>query len=190
MATKAKTKTMARKRPGSAVTKAPVRKSTPPAQPKAASASAGRDATALTLIRDELAALRAALEQMTAPRPGGAGATDEVDAIRRLFSDLMEQKLESVVRDLVAMRIDAAADRSALGVRMAEQIDDLVGKLGAVRFEAQRLDHVDVLIHTVAREAHMADVPAGVVVETIRPGFRTGRGLVVAKALVVVNRRS
>ena len=49
---------------------------------------------------------------------------------------------------------------------------------------------MDPLIHTVTREVSDARLPDGVVVETIRPGFHTGHGIVVAKALVAVNRRS
>ena len=189
MGTKTNTKIVARKRPGSGADRGSVRKGAPRSKPKAATAPVGVDAAALAPIRGELAAMRSAIEKLTTPRTGGAGSTDEVDAIRRLLSDLMEQKLESVVRDLVAIRNEAAAERGAAGVRIVQQIDDLVGTLGAVRFEAQRLDHVDVLIHGVAREAHLPELPEGVVIETIRPGFRTGRGLVVTKALVVVNRR-
>ena len=56
-------------------------------------------------------------------------------------------------------------------------------------FCAERLEWVDPLIHVVAGEREDEDAPDAVVLETIRPGYRTARGTVVSKAAVVVNRR-
>jgi molecular chaperone GrpE (heat shock protein) len=57
-----------------------------------------------------------------------------------------------------------------------------------VRFTAERLAWVDPLIHTVAAEKQDPNAPAGVVLETVKAGYRTGRGAVLARAAVVINR--
>jgi molecular chaperone GrpE (heat shock protein) len=69
-----------------------------------------------------------------------------------------------------------------------ERLDSLLENLGAVRFEAETLDAVDPLIHVVVEEREQVDAPEGVIVQTVRPGFRTARGLVVCKAAVAVSR--
>ena len=50
------------------------------------------------------------------------------------------------------------------------------------------MDFVDPLIHVVVEERRVDSAPDGVVLETLRPGYRTARGLVVCKAAVAVNR--
>jgi molecular chaperone GrpE (heat shock protein) len=52
------------------------------------------------------------------------------------------------------------------------------------------MDVVDPLIHAVIEERQQADAPDRVILETVRPGFRTARGVVVSKAAVAVNRRA
>jgi hypothetical protein len=117
-----------------------------------------------------------------APEPSLDGA---VDALRRLLSELLEGARESVARDLAALRREAAAgaDRE----RLVGLIDDLLERTGAVRFSAEALDVVDPLIHAVVEERSSAGVPRGVIIEALRPGFRSGRGLVLCKAAVAVS---
>ena len=158
----------------------PVSKTTPPkaTTPEASAASV------LESIRQEVTAMRTQLaKNMT---PVTTGSMEEVDALRRVLNDLMEARMNDVIRELVTIRNTAASENAQ---RVAEQMDTLLADLGAMKFEAERLEHVDPLIHSVTREVCNAHLPDGVIAETIRPGFHTGRGIVVAKALVAVNRR-
>jgi molecular chaperone GrpE (heat shock protein) len=102
-----------------------------------------------------------------------------------MLSELLESRLESVVRDLAELRRETGigADRE----RLLDLVDDLLQRSGAVRFSAEALDVVDPLIHTVVEERSSASVPRGVIVEAVRPGFRSGRGRVLCKAAVAVS---
>jgi molecular chaperone GrpE (heat shock protein) len=137
-------------------------------------------------LRQEITALRTHLAKVLSPV--ASGTIEEVDALRRVLGDLMETRMNEVIRELVGIRNTAAAVGPEAR-RVSEQIEALLTDLGAMKFEADRLEYVDPLIHTVIREVSDASLPDGVIVETIRPGFHTGRGLVVAKALVAMNRR-
>jgi molecular chaperone GrpE (heat shock protein) len=108
-----------------------------------------------------------------------------VESLRRLLGELIEQRLEAVARQAaeVHREVAAGADRA----RVLELVDDLLERLGASRFTAQPLDAVDPLIHVVVEELRADGVPAGVILEAVRPGFRTGRGLVLARAAVTVS---
>jgi len=139
------------------------------------------------LLRHEIAAFRTQLSKHMAPVT--TGSLDEVDALRRVLNDLMEARMNNVIRDLVTIRT-SAANAGGEARRIADQMDALLADLGAMKFEAERLEHVDPLIHTVSREVSNASFPDGIIMETLRPGFHTSRGIVVAKALVMVNRRS
>jgi hypothetical protein len=158
-----------------------------PARKTAAKAPA---APATPNLQAELAVLRALVEERLAPPPRpAAGLEEEADLIRRLLSDIVDRRAEGLIRDLAAVRNRVAAvDHPAARDAVAD-LDLLLDRLGAERFDAQALDHVDSLIHTVGREVHDPSQPDGVVLESLRPGFRTGRGLVAARALVSVNRR-
>ena len=142
--------------------------------------------TALQDLKADVAALRAVLAGQAEADPTGPDA--EVDALRRTVNDLLERRLESVVRDLVALRNTAAGLTGTEAVLTAA--DALLARLGAVRYDAQRLDHADPLIHAISRETREADLPEGVISASLRSGFRTARGVVLAKALVAVNRRT
>lgn len=142
---------------------------------------------AVESLRQEITALRSQLAKHLSPVT--TGTLEEVDALRRVLNDLMEARLNDVIRELVNIR-NTAASAGAAARHITEQMDTLLADLGAQKFEAERLEHVDPLIHTVTREVHDAHLPDGVVTETIRPGFHTGHGIVVAKALVAVNRRT
>ncbi len=74
--------------------------------------------------------------------------------------------------------------------RGGDRLERLLNSLGASRFTAEPMDFVDPLIHVVVEERRDDGTPDGVVIETVRPGYRTARGAVVSKAAVVVNRRS
>jgi len=108
-----------------------------------------------------------------------------VDSLRRLLGELLEQRLESVARDVAEVHrtVAGGADRE----RVVALLDDLLHALGASRFTAEPLDVVDPLIHAVVEERRADGVPSGVILETVRPGFRSGRGLVLAKAAVMVS---
>lgn len=142
---------------------------------------------AVESLRQEITTLRSQLAKHLSPVT--TGTLEEVDALRRVLNDLMEARLNDVIRELVNIR-NTAASAGAAARHITEQMDTLLADLGAQKFEAERLEHVDPLIHTVTREVHDAHLPDGVVTETIRPGFHTGHGIVVAKALVAVNRRT
>jgi molecular chaperone GrpE (heat shock protein) len=108
-----------------------------------------------------------------------------VDSLRRLLGQLLEQRLESVARDVAEVRREVAG--GADGERVLALLDGLLHALGASRFTAEPLDVVDPLIHAVVEERRADGVPAGVILEAVRPGFRSGRGLVLAKAAVTVS---
>ncbi len=120
-----------------------------------------------------------------AARSGEPLLDGAVDAVRRVLSELLEGRVESVAHDLAALRREAAS--GAEPDRLLGLIDDLLERLGAVRFSAEALDVVDPLIHSVVEERHAAGVPRGVIVAAVRPGFRSGRGLVLCKAAVAVS---
>ncbi len=127
-----------------------------------------------------------------ATRPAGREAPQAdrtldgaVDSLRRLLSELLEQRLEAVARDLADVRrvLTSGADSETA----LDRIDELLDRVGAVRFVAEPLDVVDPLIHTVVAERPGGGTPRGVVLEGVRPGFRSSRGLVLAKAAVAVS---
>lgn len=143
--------------------------------------------TGIEALRQEITALRTQFSRQMAPVT--TGSLEEVDALRRVLNDLMEARMNDVIRELVTIR-NSAASAGGEARRIAEQMDALLSDLGAMRFEAERLEHVDPLIHTVSREVTDSSLPDGIIIETLRPGFHTPRGIIVAKALVAVNRRS
>jgi hypothetical protein len=152
-------------------------------QPAANAKAAGPQADLLGEIREVRTLLSRLVEP---PRSGQAALESGVDSLRRLLSEMMESRTESVVSSLAAIRGLAVKGDA----RAVEAIDRLLAELGAVRFVAARLDYVDPLIHRVAGERADTGAPDGVILDTLQPGFRTGRGAVVAKAAVIVNRRS
>jgi 3-oxoacyl-ACP reductase-like protein len=117
-------------------------------------------------------------------RPTVESLDGAVDSLRRLLSELLEQRVESIARELADVRRTLATGDLATGL---DQLDDLLDSLGAVRFSAEPFDVVDPLIHTVVAERPGNGVPRGVVLEAVRPGFRSSRGLVLAKAAVAVS---
>jgi len=144
-------------------------------------------------LREVRAELRAVRELMERALPGPIEAETDpalegsVDALRRLLSATIEDRLESTVGELASIRSAALADSPDRLDAVVSRIDRLLGGLGAVPFDAERLDYLDPLIHEPVAERHDPDAPTGVVLETVRPGFRTGRGAVAARACVVVN---
>lgn len=156
----------------------------------AAPARAAAPQPELAALRKDIATIRSLLESaVVAPRAAATAAGEEVEAVRRVLSDIVEHRMDTVVGRIVEIRNGADALGSGESRRLVEQLDQLLADLGAVRFDAERLEHVDPLIHVVARESHDNRLDDGVIAETIRPGFATGRGVILAKALVAVNRR-
>jgi molecular chaperone GrpE (heat shock protein) len=110
------------------------------------------------------------------------------DALRRLLSDLIERRLESVIKQVAEVRSEVPVSKFPEAEPLATRLDTLLGDLGAIRYEAEPLDYIDPLIHNVVGERRVENTPDGVILETVRPGYRTARGLIVAKAAVLVNR--
>jgi molecular chaperone GrpE (heat shock protein) len=146
-------------------------------------------------ILGEIRSVKQMLEKLVTPFSSDGRRTDavlesSVDSVRRLLSELIEQRMEAVVKDLVDIRRQAAAVAQRKGMGIVERLDQVLEDLGAVRFEAEAMDVVDPLIHAVIEERQQADAPDRVILETVGPGFRTARGVVVCKAAVAVNRRA
>jgi hypothetical protein len=182
-------------RPGGAkaaapeVRRGPPRTEKPAAAPPAPSAPAPEPATQAILT--ELAALRRMLERMSAPPSSDDAALESgVDSMRRLLTELLESRLDPVIAEIAAIRTLAASEAEGKSGSVVDRLDLLLNDLGAVRFEAQRLDYYDPLIHQVLEERRDAVAPDRVILETVVPGYRTQRGRVVAKAGVAINRRA
>jgi molecular chaperone GrpE (heat shock protein) len=145
----------------------------------------------LKALRAELRSVKDLVQTLVAP-PSGADPALEgaVDSLRRLLSEVIEQRMEGLVRDLVDLRSEAAAIADGAVLPIVQRVDQLLDTLGAIRFHAEPMDLVDPLIHVVLEEWQRDNVPEGVVLETIRPGFRTARGRVLCKAAVAVNKRT
>jgi len=132
------------------------------------------------------------LEDLSARLPprstasGDAALEGAVDSLRRLLSELLEEHSETLTQALVAVRGNLA--RGAVK-DAASGLDKVLGDLGAMSFEAERLDYLDPAIHEVRAERHEAAAPDGVIVATLAPGWRTARGMVAQRAAVAVNRR-
>lgn len=146
--------------------------------------SAGAAHAPIDALVKELATLRATVEKQLVTPPV-AGPMDEVDAIRRLMADIIENRNSVFLQKLALIR-HAAPPQSR---DLLERIDALMEDMGAIPFEAERLEHLDPVIHNVAREVQDPLLPDGVIAETLQPGFRAARGRILAKALVSINRR-
>lgn len=142
-------------------------------------------------ILAELASLRQMVEKICAPPPSAdASLESSVDSMRRLLTELLESRMEPMIVEIAAIRSLAASGSKGKTRSVVDRLDLLLNDLGAVRFEARRLDYFDPLIHQVIAERHDADAPDRVILETVVPGYRTGRGQVVAKAGVTINVRT
>jgi molecular chaperone GrpE (heat shock protein) len=149
----------------------------------------------LQAIFGEIRTVKQMVEKLVTPFGSDGSRADaalesSVDSLRRLLSELIEQRMEAVVRDLVDVRRQTAAVTQRKGTGIIERLDQVLESLGAIPFEAEPMDAVDPLIHAVTEERQQVDAPDGVILETVRPGFRTARGVVVCKAAVAVNRRA
>jgi len=145
---------------------------------------------AVSDILGEIRELRAMVTKLLEPPPSAQAVLEQdVDSLRRLLSELLEKRMESVLNALVGIRMLAATGAQTDWQGVVRRLDELLKELGAIEFRAERLDYFDPLIHTVVGERHDPAAPDGVIIETIRPGYRTARGVVLAKAAVAVNRR-
>lgn len=176
--------------------KPPARARRPAAAPRAAAAPRpavvrpqdGVEA-GLQALRGEIESLRQAVASLAAPAAeSSAGLEQAAMALRRILSDMVEREMEPVAAAVARVRGEVAAGAPA--ARITERLDAVMDELGAIRYDARPLDAFDPLIHVAAGEGRRADFPDGVVVESLRPGYRTARGSVLAKAAVVVNRRA
>ncbi len=149
----------------------------------------------LDAVLGELRRLRDSVETLrpvSSPAQGSSDADLEqsVASLRRLLSELIEQRMESVVKEIANLRRETATVTEKDRGRVLARFDELLEKLGAVRFDGEQMDLVDPLIHEVVDERRVDDAPDGVIVRTVRPGYRTARGAVVCKAAVAINRRA
>ena len=155
---------------------APVRKTAIPAEAPGAMLQA-------------IEALRVLVQsRLPAPVSGDQALEGSVDSLRRLLSELVEARTESVARDVADVRSLAVKTGAQPG--LVEAFDALLAKLGALRFEARRLDFVDPLIHRAVADRADAGAADGVILEAVQPGYKTARGIVLSRADVVVNRRN
>ena len=104
--------------------------------------------------------------------------------------ELLEARMDPVIAEVAAVRSLAASETKGKVRAVVDRLDLLLNDMGAVRFEAQRLDYFDPLIHQVIAERHDLNAPDHVILETVIPGYHTGRGQVIAKAGVTINRRA
>lgn len=176
----------AKKKPVVKTVKKTIAKSKPAPKVKPAKKTAEQPANVCHQILKELKSLQTAVNKNTQVVSPDAALEIGVDSIRRLLSELMEQRTESILGELVAIRY-AIGDSD---IEASARIDKLLTQLGAIKYSAQSMNYVDPLIHSVVAERDKPDLPDGVIVSTIRPGYRTGRGVILGKALVAVNRRS
>jgi len=171
--------------PRRGATVAPAGKQRARSRPLPAARSRHAEGTAGALLA-EIRAVKELVRKMSAPiRSPDAALDNAVYSLQRLLSELIEDRMEAIVRDLVAIRDLCAAGDSA---RVGDRLDALLEQLGAARFGAEPMDVVDPLIHVVMEERQRADAPDGVILATLRPGYRSGRGMVLCKAAVAVNR--
>jgi GrpE protein len=170
-----------------AAVRARARKTVP--QPEAPAPRATRSSSDAgdTVLR-QLGELKAMVAQLLTPTVrDDDGLEGSVDSLRRLLSELIEERMETTLTELVRLRQDAAAPTDANRGRLVQRLDDVLATLGAVRFDAEPLDLVDPLIHTIVEERHAQGHPEGVILQMLRPGYRTARGRLLCKAAVVVS---
>lgn len=147
----------------------------------------------LEALTEELRAVKTMVQRLVPPPLTDTSTADTilegaVNSLRRLLSELIEERMEALVRDLAQVRSDATSAAADEGGRIVARLDQLLESLGARKFEARRFDAIDPLIHVAVEERREQGIPEGVVLATVRPGFRSGRGVVVCKAAVAVNR--
>ncbi len=141
-----------------------------------------RDSTA-ELAR-EVALLRESL--VARPhQPAISETADELNALRRVLADIFESRMTSVLQKLAAIRQAVPLDITEI----CHRVDALLEDLGAIPFEAERCEHLDPVIHEVGKEVQDDQLPDGVIAISLRPGWRTVHGQVLARAVVSLNRR-
>ncbi len=133
----------------------------------------------------EIALLRESVSALVGRSQIGVTA-DEVSALRRVLADILESRMLTVLQKLAAIRHAVPLDASEVVGRM----DALLDELGAVSFTAERMEHLDPVIHEVGREVRDGHLPDGVIAATLRPGWRTANGQILARCLVSLNRRA
>ena len=168
---------------------APKAKPVAPAKP-AGAAPAALSPDLLAELLAEFRAHRARVEPVPIASPRTAIILDQsVETFRRMLGDLIEHRMESVIEQLVQLRLDLEYASAGALTRIVQEMDRVLDDLGAARFEAENLDYFDPLIHLMVEERPHPTAPEGTVAATLRPGFKTSRGRVVAKARVAVHRK-
>lgn len=161
---------------------------TPPRRPtlkKTCAPERSGDATGQTALAREITLLRKSVDKL-AGQSVLAGTTDEINALRRVLADIIESRTLAILQKLAAIRHAIPLETPDL----ASRIDALLEELGAVSFSAERLEHLDPVIHEVGREVKDSLLPDGVIAATLRPGWRSARGGILARAVVSLSRRS
>ena len=118
---------------------------------------------------------------------------------QRIVAEVVDDQLSEMLPPLVALRNELAGRAGADGAgdagdgesarRGCETLDHVLKIAGAQSYDARPGEPVDPVIHLAVGETSRGDLPAGVVAETVQPGFRTARGKVIVPAKVRVNRR-
>lgn len=139
----------------------------------------------------------------TAGRTGEWGDLDQVMiTIRRVIGEALDRSMERVLAPLVGVRLALSRPLEAGGVPSGPDGDLLRGSLAASAEELDRVLHLlgaepywpvpgeffDPLIHREAGETRRDGLEPGAIVGVLQPGFKTGRGRVIAPAAVTVNR--
>jgi hypothetical protein len=185
---KVDTSTAARAARAAAAVRARARSSPvpPEARTRDVPRAAAKETGAAEVLR-ELREIKGMVGSLLAPPASGDGDVEaSLDSLRRLLSTLIEERTEAILGDLVRLRQDAAGLQ--VQGEFVERLDAVLERLGAVPFVAEDMEYVDPLIHLAVEERSTGGAPPGVIVATVRPGYRTARGRVLCKAAVAVSR--
>jgi len=138
-------------------------------------------------MMSELQAMRGLMERWMNPAEKADTDLDKsMDVIRRLLGDLVDTRMEEMLKRLTGIVALAAAKGHE---EVVEALDSVLADAGVIRFSPSCLDFPDLFICRIAGDRVDAAAAEGAIVEVIEPGYRTARGTVLAKAAVIINRR-
>ena len=135
----------------------------------------------------ELQAVRGLMESWVNPASQADTDMDKsMDVIRRLLGDLVDARMEEVLKRLTGIASLAAAKGHE---EVVEALESVLADAGVIRFSPACLDFPDLFICRIAGDRTDDAAAEGAIVEVVEPGYRTSRGTVLAKAAVIINRR-
>jgi hypothetical protein len=135
----------------------------------------------------ELQAMRGLMERWANPAAQGDTDMDKgMDVIRRLLGDLVDARMEEVLKRLAGIVSLAAAKGHE---EVVEALESVLADAGVIRFSPACLDFPDLFICRIAGDRADDAAAEGAIVDVVEPGYRTARGTVLAKAAVIINRR-